>query len=439
MSPVRGDLHAGFCESRGVRFPPATLQALFFLHAGHELRSKKGTANLLTRNQGRPSGTPPSGTDGALTWAFCMADQKDRSSAIMMIGLQLNIGPVPADAIALHRSPASIIIPAWNAWSTTAACLHSLRPTLGVHDQVIVVDNGSSDETPRRLKGFPWVEVETSPTNIGFGAGCNLGASRARHPYIVFLNNDTILHGRWLDPLVVAMDEDMTIAATGPRSNFVSGCQLVDNAHYTSASERRLFIRQWVTEHKGSKRDTDRLVGFCLVVRRSVFCHLGGFDERYGTGGYEDDDLCRRIRRRGHRLVVCDESFVHHEGHVTFAANNLDGFTTQEANRERFLLGEHDAHGSPGPRTGTDPIRRSLPINPADRRCVGVQVIPHPRERDYLADMHPAWPLSARISSASRRVGEADAACHRRWPRRLKPKSLKADTVGVRCAIENMG
>jgi GT2 family glycosyltransferase/glycosyltransferase involved in cell wall biosynthesis/tetratricopeptide (TPR) repeat protein len=238
----------------------------------------------------------------------------------------------------MRRSPASIVILAWNAWETTQACLDSLSPTLGVRDQVIVVDNGSTDATPRRLGRYPWIEVVTNEDNHGFAGGCNDGAARARHDVLVFLNNDTILCGRWLDPLIVPFDEDATVGATGPRSNFVSGPQLAEGASYLRGDmpAMRRFARTWAQEHRAQATQAERLVGFCLAVRRDVFDEVGGFDTAYGIGGYEDDDLCRRIVASGQRLLIAHESFVHHEGHQTFDANGLDWFAEQETNRDRF-------------------------------------------------------------------------------------------------------
>ena len=238
----------------------------------------------------------------------------------------------------MRRPPVSIVILAWNAWESTQACLDSLQPTLGLRDQVVVVDNGSTDATARRLGRYPWVDVVTNAENHGFAGGCNDGAARARHDVLVFLNNDTVLTGRWLDPLVVALDDHDDVGATGPRSNFVSGAQLAEGASYgrgDTAGMRR-FARAWAQDHKGQTSETTRLVGFCLAVRRDVFDEVGGFDADYGIGGYEDDDLCRRILASGRRLLIAHESFVHHEGHQTFDANGLDWFAEQETNRDRF-------------------------------------------------------------------------------------------------------
>lgn len=238
----------------------------------------------------------------------------------------------------MRRSPATIVILAWNAWESTRACLDSLRPTLGVRDQVVVVDNGSTDATPQRLHRYPWIDIVTNKENRGFAGGCNDGAAAARHDIIVFLNNDTVLSGRWLDPLIAPLDEDDSVGATGPRSNFVSGPQVAEGASYLRADMpgMRRFARAWALRHRGQTSETERLVGFCLAVRRDVFEDVGQFDTAYGIGGYEDDDLCRRILASGRRLLIAHESFVHHDGHQTFNANGLDWYAEQEANRGRF-------------------------------------------------------------------------------------------------------
>ncbi len=239
----------------------------------------------------------------------------------------------------MQRPPVTVVVPAWNAWAATRACLQSLRPTLGVHDQVVVVDNGSTDATAAQLRMMTWVDVVSNPENRGFAGGCNDGAAAARTGVLVFLNNDTLVHGHWLDALVRPLADDPALGATGPRSNMVSGPQQVDEATYTSVAEMRAFARSWAAGHRGQTTPVDRLVGFCLAVRRSAFDEIGGFDESYGIGGYEDDDLCRRLLGAGYGLAICHESFVHHEGHRTFEANGLDWFAEQESNRERFQSG----------------------------------------------------------------------------------------------------
>ena len=243
-------------------------------------------------------------------------------------------------SLGMSRTPVTVAILAWNSWETTRACLDSLRPTLGVRDRVVVVDNGSTDATPAGLAAYPWVDVVTNPVNRGFAGGCNDAAAAARHDLVIFLNNDTLLAPRWIEPLVEAFD-DPSVAAAGPRSNFVSGQQLVQETVYRSPAEMRRFARAWAGSHRAMTSPASSLVGFALALRRHVFDEIGGFDEGYGIGGFEDVDLCKRITAAGYKLLICHESFVHHEGHKTFDANGLDRYAEQESNRARLVA----AHG----------------------------------------------------------------------------------------------
>src|SRR5438270_9323946 len=134
-----------------------------------------------------------------------------------------------------RRPSASIVIPVWNQWEMTRACLDSLRPTLGLRDEVIVVDNGSEDGTKAGLGRFPWIKLITNEENRGFAVACNQGAAVAGNEVIVFLNNDTLVAGRWLDGLLAPF-ADGTVGATGPRSNMVAGEQVVEDAPYLSGN-----------------------------------------------------------------------------------------------------------------------------------------------------------------------------------------------------------
>jgi GT2 family glycosyltransferase/tetratricopeptide (TPR) repeat protein len=238
----------------------------------------------------------------------------------------------------MSRLPATIVIPVWNQWELTRACLESLRPTLGVRDEVVIVDNGSEDGTAEGLRQYSWARVITNEVNRGFAVACNQGAAVARRPITVFLNNDTLVAAHWLDGLLEPF-EDATVGATGPRSNFVSGAQLVEEVDYAIGRmpELRRFAKEWRMAHRHQVTEVERLVGFCLAVPTDLFETIGGFDESFEIGGFEDDDLCRRIRAEDRRLVITHESFVHHHGHATFDANGLDWIAVQNANQQRYL------------------------------------------------------------------------------------------------------
>ncbi len=239
----------------------------------------------------------------------------------------------------MARTPVSIVIPVWNLAQVTQACLEALAPTLGPDDQVVVVDNGSTDETAEVLAGHDWVEVVSHPRNLGFAAGCNSGAAQARNPVTVFLNNDTLPVGDWIGPLVAPFAE-AEVGATGPMSNFVSGSQLHEasfGASVRGMKDVRTIARAAMTEGRGKTWPTHRLVGFALAVRTELFAQVGAFDESFETGGYEDDELCRRLQAAGARLLVVAGSYVYHLGHATFDGNGLDWAGIEQRNREVML------------------------------------------------------------------------------------------------------
>jgi GT2 family glycosyltransferase/tetratricopeptide (TPR) repeat protein len=237
----------------------------------------------------------------------------------------------------MSQPSVTVVIPVWNQWQFTKGCLDSLRPTLGIRDEVIVVDNGSEDFTPQGLKQFPWVKVITNEVNQGFAIACNQGAAEATNEIIIFLNNDTLVPNRWIDGLIAPFDDE-TVVATGPRSNMVSGPQMVEEADYAAGSmpDLKRFAKKWRDDHRGQYSEFDRLVGFCIAVRKNAFDAINGFDEEFETGGAEDDDLCMRLIENGGRLLIAHESFVHHHGHATFDGNNVDWFAIQEANLDRL-------------------------------------------------------------------------------------------------------
>jgi GT2 family glycosyltransferase/tetratricopeptide (TPR) repeat protein len=230
-----------------------------------------------------------------------------------------------------------VVIPAWNAWEHTRTCLESLRPTLDPGDQVVVVDNGSGDGTREGLAAFGWVEVVTNADNQGFARACNQGAARARGEIVVFLNNDTVVPAGWLDELLWPFNRG-DVGAVGPRSDNVSGRQHVADIPYAPDDQQRFFdvAESWRMEHHHEVSEIHRLVGFCLAIRTSLFADVGGFDEGYGIGGFEDDDLCRRVLEKGLRLVVADGSLVHHHAHATFDANDVDWMAEQKKNQVYF-------------------------------------------------------------------------------------------------------
>ena len=219
-----------------------------------------------------------------------------------------------------RRGPADpIVILAWNV-----LVAHPGVPRLAAPEHPARRSGDSGRQRVHRRNGpglaeRPWVEVITNPDNHGFAGGCNDGARGPRAEIVVFLNNDTVVPQSWLTNLLEPFSRPL-VGATGPRSNAVSGIQLLTPVPYASPflPEFERFADAWAAWFGGQSTEVRRLVGFCLAVRREAFEDVGGFDERFVGGNFEDDDLCCKLSSVGWTLRVAQGCFVHHDNHVSF-------------------------------------------------------------------------------------------------------------------------
>lgn len=236
----------------------------------------------------------------------------------------------------------SVIIPVHNKVEYTYQCLRSLIKEIDLSEtEIIVVDNGSQDETSRLLSYFKrTICVISNPENSGFGKACNQGAAIASGEYLIFLNNDTIVHPGWLTHLVETAESDLSIGAVGslllyPDGRIQEAGGIIwrngDGANYG-----------WGENAEDGKYTFAREVDYCsaasLLVRKKLFDELGGFDDRYAPAYYEDTDLCFGIRSLGFKVVYQPMSrVVHHQG-VTAGTDVLQGYKRYQAiNRVKFI------------------------------------------------------------------------------------------------------
>ncbi len=143
----------------------------------------------------------------------------------------------------------------------------------------------------------------------GFAATCNRGIAQARGAFVCLVNDDTVVYPGWLANMLAVMYAFPDVGLVGPVSDNVSGPQA------------RLPIAGPVSQQVG------RLVGFCLLIRRSVIDKIGGLDPSFGLN-FEDDDYGLRAQSAGFKLRIALDSFVHHDCHATFTALGIDGGAT---------------------------------------------------------------------------------------------------------------
>lgn len=240
--------------------------------------------------------------------------------------------------LALQRDRVSIIIPVWNALQYTKGCLTSLRAHSRFRREIIVVDNGSTDGTREYLAEQSDIQVITNQTNRGFAMACNQGAERATSPLVIFLNNDTLVTPSWDFLMVRPFLDNPSPLLVGPRGTGLSGPQNVPphEAQYQSLADLAEFGTSWAKARWGDWEAVPRLTGFCLGTHRTAFLDLGGFDERFGMGNYEDDDLCHRYAAHGYPLLMLNDVFIHHFGSRTFVENKVNYVRLMEENRQKF-------------------------------------------------------------------------------------------------------
>ncbi|HHE54857.1 MAG TPA: glycosyltransferase, partial [Caldithrix abyssi] len=242
------------------------------------------------------------------------------------------------------RPKVSIIMLTYNALEYTKKCVNSILQHTRISYEIIFVDNGSKDGTVeylKELKGkFGHIKVILNSKNRGFAGGNNQGAKRARGQYLLFLNNDVLVSDGWLENLVQALEKDPQIGMVGPVTNYISGLQRLANIPYKDDQGFHQFAARVYEINKNKITPRRRLAGFCLLMPKKLFEKVRGFDESFGTGNFEDDDLCLRVREKGFALMAHEGVFIHHYGSQSFKANNIQ-YNTSINQKSKIFFKKH--------------------------------------------------------------------------------------------------
>lgn len=247
-----------------------------------------------------------------------------------------------------------IIVVNWNSGIQLQQCIDTLTsPSI---QQIIVVDNASTDGSERMLTKHPGVTLIRSPENQGFGKACNLGAQQAKAKYLLFLNPDAALYPATLVKGLTYM-QDPANAKVG-----ICGVQLVDESGHIARSCARFptvggfvahtvgldrtfprighFMSEWPHD---TTREVDHVIGAFFLVRRALFESLGGFDERFFVY-LEDLDFSFRAIQAGWRTVYLADVQAFHAGGGT--SNQVKARRLFYSLRSRLLYA--DKHFSAG-------------------------------------------------------------------------------------------
>lgn len=239
---------------------------------------------------------------------FYCTDEDDRK-----IILEFIASAETSDGFCVRKT--AIVILSYNSLHFTRKCIESIRKTCPPEAyELIVIDNASSDDSVSWLMEQSDLKLKCNSRNVGFPCGCNQGIKMAEADSDIFLlNNDTIMTDNALFWLRMGLYENEYVGATGAASNCVSDLQQV-TWNCSSIEEFLNVARINNLPQKNPYMKRNWLIGFALMLKRSVLEKVGYLDERFTPGQYEDNDIGLRLGEAGYELLLCKNSFIFHYG-----------------------------------------------------------------------------------------------------------------------------
>lgn len=197
----------------------------------------------------------------------------------------------------------SLIIPAYNAEKTIAACLEStLNQSLSRKDyDVIVVDDGSTDKTSEIVMNYPVRLLKQQ--NQGPAAARNTGANEAKGDILIFTDSDCELDVNFLEKIITPIEEDPEIVG-------------IQGSYKTKQKEFMAQFGQVEIETRYRKMSRNKYIDFigtyAAAYKKNVFMEYGGFDTGFSQASGEDTEFSYKLYQKGHKMVFKPEAFVYH-------------------------------------------------------------------------------------------------------------------------------
>ena len=214
----------------------------------------------------------------------------------------------------------SIIIPCYNEIRYTYKCLYSIMKTVDnikTPYEVILADDNSTDTTKNIKKYVSNIIVNRNKENLGFLRNCNKASTLARGKYILFLNNDTELTENAVYNLYELIERDITIGMVGSKLIYPNGIlQEAGGIIWSDGSGANYGRGQDPKDYKFNYiKEVDYISGASIMIRKSLWEEIGGFDERYVPAYCEDSDLAFSVRQLGMKVMYQPRSeVIHYEG-----------------------------------------------------------------------------------------------------------------------------
>ncbi|HAL22429.1 MAG TPA: glycosyl transferase [Stenotrophomonas sp.] len=252
----------------------------------------------------------------------------------------------------------SVVIPVYNHVQHTLACLRALAAhPPAVPCEILVVDDGSSDQTTQWMPCIGGLRYEVRAQNGGFIEACNDGVSRARGDHVVLLNNDTVPQPGWLDALLDTFHSVPDAGLVGSQLLYPDGrLQESGGVIFRDGSGWSYGRFEAADDPRyASLRDVDYCSGAALMLPRALWQQLGGFDTRYKPAYYEDTDLAFRVRAQGLRVLVQPASRVVHDEGTSNGTDTGSGVKAYQVRNQGIFASKWAAELATHPAVGEVP------------------------------------------------------------------------------------
>ena len=236
----------------------------------------------------------------------------------------------------------AIGIISYNNHEILRLCIDSIVSSINPDIKIFIFDNNSDIDTINLLEEYELlydnIEVIYSKINLGFPSAVNRLLCICRKEFFIIMNNDIIVTKNMVVKLVEVAESDSKIGMVGPISNEVSGLQKDNNAKYSSIIEMHKYAAEVRERNKGQVIHFPRIAFLCTLIKKELVEQIGGLDERFSPGNYEDDDYCLRAQLAGFKTVIAQDVFIHHYGSKSFKAEGGNKYAELlEINKQKFI------------------------------------------------------------------------------------------------------
>lgn len=240
----------------------------------------------------------------------------------------------------------TIITLNWNQPHYTLACLRSLQSVTYPNFKVIVLDNGSKDDSIAQIRAvlpeqnYP-VELIENGHNLGFAEGNNVGIRKALNDgadYVLLLNNDTEVAPDFIEPLVKMAQSNPNIGITGSKIYYFDEPERLWSAGGTIAATgatHQLGVNEFDSPELNQLRKVDYVSGCAMLVKRAVIEKVGMLDARF-FAYYEETDWCARTARAGYSIWYVPQSKIWHK--ISLKARDFTPYYVYLMSRNRLLF-----------------------------------------------------------------------------------------------------